>query len=121
MGHDVDLPLVLPVRQRGGQDLPALADARVVEEYLNQPVMVFGGFDECIDAGLIAHIAGNAQAADLGSDGFGAVAVQIRHHDLCPASREVAGAGGTDAGCTAGDDCDFIFPLHERSPFKAGA
>jgi hypothetical protein len=103
MGHDVDLPLVLPVRQRGGQDLPALAVTRVVEEYLNQPVMVFGGFDECIDAGLSA------------------VAVQIRHHDLCPASREVAGAGGTDAGCTAGDDCDFIFPLHERSPFKAGA
>jgi hypothetical protein len=112
MRHHVDVPLLLPDLQIGGQRVAAVGDARIAEEDVDRTELGLDPGDQIVDRAFLADIAGDRQAADFRRDHSGDIVVEVGDRDLCAASGEVAGARRADAAGAAGDDRDLSLELH---------
>ena len=70
-----------------------------------------GRRDHAGPAGLVGHVVVQIDTADLVGQALAGRIVQIGQHQLRPLARQNARAGGTDAGCRAGDDADLAVEL----------
>jgi hypothetical protein len=62
--------------------------------------------------GRIGNVAYDCDAADLGGDGFGKLAVEIAYRNPGALRGKLARRGGAQSGCTPGDDGGMIPQLH---------
>jgi hypothetical protein len=88
VGHDVDLPLVLPDIERRRQRVTACRDASIVEKKIDRAKFCFGLGDEVIRRRLTRHIAGNSDAADVIGNLLAAFSIDICDDNACAASGE---------------------------------
>ena len=75
MGHDVDLPLLVPGFDVRIQRVAASGDAGVGKEHVHGSVGAFGFGHQRVYVGFVADIAGHRLAADLNGHLACAVAV----------------------------------------------
>ena len=104
VGHDVDLPLLVPGVDFRVQGIAAGGDAGVGEEHVHRPVGGLGLGHQGVDIRFIADVAGDRHAADFVCHMACAVAVLVGHDHGRAEARELASGCRADAAGAGGDD-----------------
>ena len=122
--HQIDVPLLLPDVEFGGERAAAGCYAGVVEQDVDRPKLCFHLRDEIVDRRFLADVATDGYTANFIRDFLCVVAIEIRNRYPGAAGGKVSGARGTNTASAAGDDGDLVVELHvfplTRNPINGG-
>jgi hypothetical protein len=113
MRHHVDVPLLLPDLQIGGQWVTAGRDSGVAEEDVDRSETLFDLADQTVDRRFATDVTCDGHAADLVGDRPCIVSVEVRDCNPGATGREVPGTRRPDAAGTPGDDGRLSAELHQ--------
>jgi hypothetical protein len=108
MGHDIDIPLVLPDVYWRIQWVPSGCDSGVIEEEINGPKLLFGSSHQVIYLGFYGDVTGNGKAANFLCHLPSAFPVDVSYNDPRAFGCKRAACRCTDAAGTTCNDANLI-------------
>ena len=111
---DVDAHHCIKIGFADFQKVGCTQDAGIVDQDINALVLLDGLRHQGIDLGLVAHVAGDENRAQLGGQCLTVALVEVGDHHLGAVAGKAASAGFADSLCAAGDD-DHASCMAERN------